>query len=128
MRHDILSDVLSAIKNADSVGKKEISVPASKLVKEVLMIFQKNGYVGNFELVEDKRGNIFKIQLFGKINNCGSIRPRFSVKADEFEKYERRFLPASDIGLLIVSTSHGVITFKEAKEKSIGGKLLAFIY
>ena len=93
-----------------------------------LMIFQKNNYIGEFEMIEDGKGNKFKIQLFGKINNCGSIRPRFSTKADESEKWERRFLPATEIGLLIVSTSQGMLTFKEAKEKGIGGKLLAFIY
>lgn len=128
MRHDILSDALSAIKNADRVGKREVNVPASKIVKEVLMILQKTEYVGNFELVEDGRGNVFKIQLFGKINDCGSIRPRYSAKSDEFEKYERRFLPAKDVGLLIVSTSSGMMTFKDAKEKKIGGKLIAFMY
>ena len=128
MRHDILSDVLSAIKNADHVGKKETVVPASKMVKEILIIFQKNGYIGNFEMIEDGKGNQFKIELFGKINNCGSIRPRFSIKADNYEKWERRFLPASDVGLLIISTSQGILTYNESKSKKIGGKLLAFIY
>ena len=83
MRHDVLSDVLSAIKNADHVGKKQVIVPSSNLVKEVLILFQKHGYIGNFELIEDARGNKFKIELFGKINKCGSIRPRFSVKSNE---------------------------------------------
>lgn len=128
MRHDILSDVMSAIKNADRVGKREVIVPASKLVKEVLMIFQKNEYVGNFEMIEDGRGNMFKISLFGKINNCGSIRPRYSVGVDEFEKFERSFLPAKDVGIIIVSTSSGMVSFRDAKEKKIGGKLIAFVY
>lgn len=128
MRHDVLSDVLSAIKNADHVGKKEVIVPTSKIVKEILIIFQKYQYIGNFEMIEDGRGNMFKIELFGKINNCGSIRPRFSTKVDVYEKWERRFLPASEVGLIIISTSSGIIAFEEAKEKGIGGKLLAFVY
>lgn len=128
MRHDVLSDVLSAIKNADHVGKKEVVVPTSNLVKEILMIFQKNNYIGNFEMIEDGRGNMFKIELLGKVNNCGSIRPRYSTKADSYEKWERRFLPASEVGLIIISTSSGIITLEDAKEKGIGGKLLAFVY
>ncbi len=128
MRHDITSDILSALKNSDHVGKKEAVVPASKLAKEILMIFQKSGYIGNFELIEDGRGNKFKVQLLGKINNCGSIRPRFSTKSDEYEKWERRFLPATGIGLIVISTSQGVMTVEQAREKKIGGKLLAFIY
>ena len=128
MRHDVLSDVLSAIKNSDHVGKKQTIIPCSNMVKEVLMIFQKHGYIGNFELIEDGRGNKFKVDLFGKINNCGSIRPRFSMKADDYERWERRFLPAADVGLLVISTSQGIMQYKDAKEKKIGGKLLAFIY
>ncbi|MBU3905333.1 MAG: 30S ribosomal protein S8 [Nanoarchaeota archaeon] len=128
MRHDVLSDVLSAVKNADNVGKTETIVSASNMVKEILIIFQKNGYIGNFEMIEDGKGNQFKIELFGKINNCGSIRPRYSTKADNYEKWERRFLPAANVGLLIVSTSQGIVTYHESKEKKIGGKLLAFIY
>ena len=89
MRHDILSDVLSAMKNADHVGKNKVIVPASKMVKEILMIFQKTGYIGNFEMIEDGKGNRFEIELLSKINSCGSIRPRYSIKADTYEKIGR---------------------------------------
>ncbi len=128
MRHDTLSDVLSAMKNADRVGKKQAIVPASKLVKEVLMIMQKSEYIGNFELVENGRGNSFKIEMFGKINNCGAVKPRSSAKSDQSEKWERRFLPAAGIGQIIISTSSGMMTFNEAKEKGLGGKVIAFVY
>ncbi|MDD5416367.1 MAG: 30S ribosomal protein S8 [Candidatus Aenigmarchaeota archaeon] len=128
MKHDLIADIMSSMKNADHVGKKEIFTPSSKLAKEILMILQKNQYIGDFELIEDGKGNLFRIQLLGKINNCGVIKPRMSVKADEYERFERRFLPSSGVGLIIVSTSHGVLPFTEAKNKKIGGKLLAFIY
>lgn len=128
MRHDLLSDVLSAIKNGDRVGKKETITPASKLVKEVLLLIQKHGFIGEFEYIDDKRGGKFKIKLLGKINNCGSIRPRFPVKKNNYEKYERRFLPAAGFGIIIVSTPQGIKTHDEAKEKGIGGKLLAYVY
>ena len=107
MRHDLLSDVLSAINNGDRVGKKETTTPASKLVKNILMLMQKNGYISNFEYIDDGKGGKFKIMILGKINKCGAIRPRYSVKSDDFEKFERRFLPAAEVGLLFVSTSKG---------------------
>ena len=91
-------------------------------------MIQKNNYIGDFEFIDDGKGGKFKIQLKGKVNNCGSIRPRFSVGKDGFEKYERRFLPAAGLGFLVVSTTQGILTHDQAKEKSIGGKLLAFIY
>jgi small subunit ribosomal protein S8 len=89
---------------------------------------QLNGYIGEFEFIDDGRSGKFKVQLFGRINKCGAIRPRYAVKADEFEEWEKRFLPARDIGILVVSTPHGVMSHKEAKEKRVGGRLLAFVY
>ena len=128
MRHDLLSDVLSAIKSGDTVGKTETVTPASKLIKDVLLIMQKHNFVGNFEYIEDGKGGKFKIQLIGNINDCKSIRPRFAVKLDEFEKYERRFLPSVGVGLIVVSTAKGIMTHLEAKEKKLGGRLLAYVY
>jgi len=128
MRHDLLSDLLSAIKIGDRFGKKETTISASKLLKNVLMIFQKEGYVGNFEFVDDGRGGKFKIGLTGGINDCGSIRPRYAVTKNGYEKYERRFLPASGVGLLIVSTPSGVMTHRDAKAQKLGGKLFAYVY
>ncbi len=128
MRHDILSDVLSAIRNGDQVGKRETITPASKLIKEVLLILQKNNFIGNFEYVDDNRGGKFKIQLLGKINNCSSIKPKFYLKKDEYERFERRYLPAAGFGFLIVSTSNGVMLHEDAKKKGIGGTLLGYIY
>lgn len=128
MRHDLLSDALSAIKNGDRVGKKEAVTSASTLIKDVLIIMQKKGYIGNFEYIDDGRGGKFKIQLLGNVNSCGSIRPRFAVKKDEYEKYDRRFLPSAGFGILIVSTSKGVMFHEEAKDNGLGGKLLAYVY
>ncbi len=128
MRHDLLSDALSAIKNAEAVGKKSVVVPASSLVASVLKVMQEYGYIGQFEVVDDGRGGKIEVELVGKINDCNSIRPRFSVKKDGYEKYERRFLPAADLGILIVTTSRGVMSHEKAKELKTGGKLLAYVY
>ncbi len=128
MKHDLLSDVLSAIKNGDKSGKRETITSFSRLVKDVLLIFQKHNYIGDFEYIDDKRGGKIKIQLLGKVNDCNSIKPRFYVKKDEYEKWEKRFLPAIGLGLLIISTSEGILTHDVAKKKNIGGTLLAYVY
>ncbi|MEM3412164.1 MAG: 30S ribosomal protein S8 [archaeon] len=126
---DILVNALNQIKNAELRAHKECQIqPTSKLVGIVLQIMQKNGYLGPFEFIDDGRGGIYKVSLIGKINNCGAIKPRFSVKKNEISKFEKRYLPAKNIGLLIISTSQGIMTNKDAKEKKIGGKLLAFVY
>jgi len=128
MKHDILSDVLSAIKNGDRYGKRETVSSYSILVKNVLLILQKNNYIGDFEYIDDKRGGKIKIQLLGKVNNCNAIRPRFYIRKDEYEKYEKRFLPAVSMGFIIISTSKGLLTHTEAKEKGLGGTLLCYVY
>jgi len=128
MMHDLVSDMASAITNAERVGKPFVIVKYSKLVMNILRVMQKYGYIGDIEYIEDGRGGKIKVELLGKINKCGAIRPRFSVKKDGYEKYERRYLPAAEFGILIVTTSQGVMSHKEAIEKGIGGKLLVYVY
>lgn len=129
MMHDTLSTALSNILNAEKVGKKVCIIkPVSKMLQEILTIMNKHGYIGTFEIIKDNRGDMVKVNLLGKINKCGVIKPRFSVQKGEFEKFEKRYLPAKDFGMLIVSTPKGLMIHSEAKEKGIGGKLLAFIY
>jgi small subunit ribosomal protein S8 len=128
MKHDLLSDVLSAIKNGDNMGKREALVPFSSLIKEVLLILQRHGYIGEFEYIDDKKGGKIKIQLLGKVNACKSIRPRFYVEKGEFEKWEKRYLPAIGMGFLMISTNNGIMLHTEAIEKKLGGSLIAYVY
>jgi small subunit ribosomal protein S8 len=124
MRHDILSDAMSAIQNSEKIGKAECAVVGSKVVISVLEAIKKAGYIADFR----QSGSEITVALAGKINALKSIRPRFAVAKDEFEKFETRFLPSREIGILVVSTSQGVMSHKEAKERGIGGRLLAFVY
>lgn len=127
--NDVLANVLTTIKNHEKVAKAEVfAKPSTKVVTEILKIMQKFGYVGEFEIIEDGKGGIYKIKLIHKINDCGVIKPRFPVKTGEYEKWERRFLPGSNVGLLLVSTNKGIMTQKEAQKKGLGGVLLAYIY
>lgn len=128
MLHDPLADVLSTIKNAERVGKNSCVTRASKVIKSILQILQAHDYIGAFEFIDDGRGGKFKIELKGKVIDCNIIKPRHSVKVGEFEKWEKRYLPAREFGLLILSTSKGVIEHKKAKQMKIGGKLLAYVY
>ncbi len=128
MRHDTLADVLSTIKNGERVGKKECITPASNLVKEVLKVMQKEGYIGIFEFIDDGRSGKFKIELKNRVNDCNVIKPRYSVKVDDFEKWEKRFLPAKGFGILILTTTKGVMSHEQAKKQHLGGKLLGYVF
>ena len=94
----------------------------------MLSIMQKSGYVGEYEKLDDGRGGGFRVELIGAINRCGVIKPRHSVQRAEFEKWESRYLPAQDFGLLILTTNQGVMNHYEAKKERIGGRLLAYIF
>ena len=126
---DPLANALSHITNSERVGKKEAYIkPASKLIGEVLRVMQENGYIGEFEFIDDHKAGYFEVELKGAINDCGAIKPRYPIKRDEMEKWESRYLPARDFGILILTTNQGVISNKKAKELGIGGKLLAYVY
>ena len=129
MQFDPLNDALSKLFNAEQAGKFNVDLsPASKLLGSVLEIMQTSGYVGEIEKNDDGRGGKFIVQLRGAIKQCGVVKPRHSVRRQEFDKWEGRYLPAQDFGLLILTTNSGVMHHKEAKENRIGGKLLAYVY
>jgi len=126
---DNLANALINIKNAEAIGKKECIIkPASKIIREILKIMQAENYIGNFEYIEDGKAGIYKVSLIGKINDCKTIKPRYSVSVDEIRKWERRYLPARGLGILIISTPKGIMTHKEAFQLKTGGKLLAYVY
>jgi small subunit ribosomal protein S8 len=126
---DTLTNGLITIINNEMRNKRECVIsPASKLLGRVLRIMQLNGYIGEFEFIDDGRAGKFKVQLLGRINKCGAVKPRFPVKVGGFENWEKKFLPSRDVGLMVVSTSQGVIAHREAEEKNLGGRLLAFVY
>jgi small subunit ribosomal protein S8 len=126
---DPLANALTNMRNNELQGNGSCNIsPASKLIGQVLRTMQKEGYIGEFEYIDDSKAGKFIINLEGNINQCGVIKPRHAVKTDEFEKFEKRYLPAKNFGIMIVTTPQGIMTHKEAKTKGIGGRLLAYIY
>src|SRR3989344_3211352 len=129
MFNDPLAAALAKIMNAERVGKKEVQIKsASTLMKRVLQLLQEHQFLGSSEAIEDGKGGILKVNLMGNINKCGVVKPRFSTKYTTFEKWEKRYLPAKDFGVLFISTPQGVMTHLQAKEKKLGGKLIAYCY
>lgn len=129
MLNDPLANALSTIKNAETKGTTACMIrPSSKLIGGILNLLKEKGYVGNFEFIQDGKAGVFQVELVGMINNCGVIKPRYPIKRDELDKWESRYLPARDFGLLVLTTTEGIISNAEARKKGIGGKLLAYIY
>ena len=126
---NVLGNLFATIYNNEIRNKKEcLVVPGSKLASSVLRSMQKNKYIGEFEFIDDGIAGKFKIQLLGRINKCGVISPRYSVTKSDYTRWERQYLPAVGVGVLIVSTPKGVVSHAEAEEKGLGGRLIGFVY
>jgi len=98
------------------------------MVGSVLEVFYDRGYIDGFEFVDDGKAGRFEVELKGAINECGPVNPRYSVGAEEFEQWEKRYLPARDYGSLVVTTSHGIMSHYDAREEGVGGQVIAYVY
>ena len=129
VRLNPIADAMTTIKNASETGKPDCIVePAGKLLGAMLRIMQDAGYIGGFEYIDDSRGGQLRVQLNGRINRCGAINPRFNVKAEEMERWESQFLPGKNFGMVILSTSKGVMSHENARKLGIGGELLGYVF
>jgi small subunit ribosomal protein S8 len=124
MSQDVVSDALNKIMNAKRARKSVVElVYHSKLLSSVLAIAKLKGYIKSYKVQDGKM-----IVELDKLNYCKAVKPRYTVKVEDIEKYERRYLPAKNFGIIIISTSKGLMTHQSAQEKNIGGSLLAYFY
>ena len=122
MSQDIVADALNMIKNSRN---EEIEINRiSKLLIEILKIMKQKGAIKRYKIVKEKSVIVTK----NNITECKAIKPRFTVKKDQIEKYRRRYLPARNIGTMIISTNKGLLTHEEAEKEKIGGCLVAYFY
>ncbi|KQL52136.1 30S ribosomal protein S8 [Heyndrickxia shackletonii] len=128
---DPIADLLTRIRNANMVRHEKLEVPASKIKRDVAEILKREGFVRDVEYIEDNKQGIIRIFLKYGANNERVItgikrisKPglRVYAKADEVPKV------LNGLGIAIVSTSQGVLTDKEARNKQVGGEVLAYVW
>ena len=125
MSQDVVSDGLNQIMNAKRVEKRELTIKRySKVLIQLLNVMKEKGHI-DFTL--DEKNRELKISII-KLNECRAIKPRYYVCVSDIDKYLRRYLPSRRFGSLILSTNNGMIDYKEAYEKNIGGSLIAYFY
>ncbi|MBT4258096.1 30S ribosomal protein S8 [archaeon] len=126
MSHDITADALNMIKNANNAKKEIVKINRiSNLLIEVLKIMKQKNAIKKYKInSEEKTIEVTIGQLF----DCKSIKPRFTVKKEDIEKYRRRYLPSRNFGTVLVSTNKGLMTHEEAQEEKIGGSLIAYFF
>lgn len=126
---NVLANLFVTLYNNEARRRSDcVILPTSKLGIEVLKTLQKDGYIGEFEHIDDKRGGKFKIKLLAKITKCGAISPRFKVRNNEYNNWEQQYLPAYNRGMLLVTTNKGVMSHHDAVNQGLGGFLIGYVY
>ncbi|MBH0231786.1 30S ribosomal protein S8 [Halobacillus yeomjeoni] len=128
---DPIADMLTRIRNANMVRHEKLELPASNVKKEIADILKREGFVRDYEFVEDNKQGVLRIFLKYGQNNERVItgvkrisKPglRVYAKAEELPKV------LNGLGVAVVSTSKGLLTDKEAREQAIGGEVLAYVW
>ena len=129
---DPIADYLTRIRNASSAGHRVVDIPASNLKKEVTKILFDQGYILSYKFEENEVQGIIKIALkYDRLTKEPVIRKIQRISTPGLRKYASsgdmpRVL--NGLGVAIVSTSHGVMTSKQAKRDNVGGEVLCYVY
>jgi len=128
-RVNVLADALKKISNASRMGKGEVMVrPSSNIIIKFLNIMQESGYIQEFSKIEDHRSGKLIVKLNGKLNKCRAISPRYNLKVTNLETWIANLLPSRQFGVIVLTTSLGILSHKDASKKKTGGKILGFFY
>lgn len=128
---DPIADMLTRIRNANMVKHEKLELPASNMKKEIADILKREGFVKDYELIEDNKQGILRIFL-----KYGTNEERVITGIKRISKPGLRVYAKSDevprvlngLGIAIVSTSKGVLSDKEARSQAVGGEVLAYVW
>ncbi|MGS2738611.1 30S ribosomal protein S8 [Sinomicrobium sp. M5D2P17] len=132
MYTDPIADYLTRIRNANSAGHRVVEIPASNLKKEITKILFDQGYILSYKFEDNSVQGTIKIALkYNKVTKEPIIKKIQRVSKPGLRKYVGSDdLPRvlNGLGVAIVSTSHGVMTSKQAKQDNVGGEVLCYVY
>jgi small subunit ribosomal protein S8 len=132
MTTDPIADYLTRIRNAVSAGHKLVDIPASNLKTEITKILFDKGFISNYKVLEEGPQGTIKIALkYHHPSKASAIRELRRVSRPGLRKYvDASALPRfkNGLGVAILSTSHGVITDKEARNLNVGGEVLCYVF
>lgn len=131
MMTDPIADMLTRIKNGNDSRKKSVNIPASNMKKEVAQILLDEGYIKDFDVLEDDKQGILKIDLkyganeqkvISGIKRISKPGLRVYVKSNEVPKV------LGGLGTAVISTSNGLMTDKQARSEGIGGEVVCYVW
>ena len=127
---DVIADMLTRIRNANNAKHDTVDIPASNLKKSIAQILLDEGYIKNFQIVEDGKQGIIRVTLkyVGKQKVIHGLRRVSKPGLRIYSNCEDMPKVMNGLGIAIVSTSKGVMTDKKAREANVGGEILAFVW
>ncbi|SEO75970.1 SSU ribosomal protein S8P [Amphibacillus marinus] len=128
---DPIADMLTRIRNANMVRHEKLELPASTVKKEIADILKREGFVRDYEFVEDNKQGVLRIFLKYGVNEERVITGLKRISKPGLRVYAKAGeLPRvlNGLGIAIVSTSKGILSDKEAREQAIGGEVLAYVW
>ena len=128
---DVIADMLTRIRNANDAKHETVDVPASNLKKSIAEILLEEGFIKNFQIVEDGTQGIIRVTLKyaqGKQKVIHGLRRVSKPGLRIYSNCEDMPKVMNGLGIAIVSTSKGVMTDKKARQANVGGEILAFVW
>ncbi|HUU37557.1 MAG TPA: 30S ribosomal protein S8 [Candidatus Desulfaltia sp.] len=128
---DPIADLLTRIRNAARVKKREVSIPSSKLKVEIVKILKEEGYIRNFKVIDDNKQGILNIALKYTDDKQGVISGLRRISRPGCRLYcTRDSIPKvlDGLGIAVISTSRGMLTGKQCQDMGVGGEILCYIW
>ena len=131
MNTDPISDYLTRVRNAIRANHKIVEIPTSKVKKEITKILFEKGYILNYKFVDDVHPGIIKIALkYHPVTKQSAITSLQRVSSPGLRRYvgvDEMPTLLNGLGIAIISTSHGMMTDKEARAQKVGGEVICYI-
>lgn len=131
MNTDPIADYLTRLRNAVMANHRIVEVPASNIKKEITKILYEKGYILNYKFEDDKKQGIIKIALkYHPVSKLPAITKLERASRPGLRQYaDSQNLPRvmNGLGIAILTTSHGVMTDKEARTRKVGGEVLCYV-
>ncbi|MDZ7642359.1 MAG: 30S ribosomal protein S8 [Desulfurivibrio sp.] len=128
---DPLADMLTRIRNAAMVGHESVEIPNSKVKYGLASILKQEGYIEDYQLVEDAKQGLIKVRLRyddHRQRAITGIRRRSRPGRRLYVKHDRIPKVMSGLGVAVLSTSHGIMSDRQARERKVGGELLCEVW
>ncbi|RJQ31375.1 MAG: 30S ribosomal protein S8 [Peptococcaceae bacterium] len=128
---DPIADFLTRIRNANTVYREKVEVPASRVKKEIANILKQEGFVRDCEFVEDGKQGVIRVYLKFGVNKNRVITGLKRISKPGLRVYARKEeVPRvlGGLGIAIISTSRGIMTDKQARKERLGGEVICYVW